>query len=280
MKKVIVYLLTVLTATNLLHAQPSVSLPFSSFYDEDAWLSMGLQYNYVNSVYKIGLKENWGSMGTSQTINPANRDLYMDRFQAIESAVSHGMSVGIPIEIRFTDNLSSMIQPSFMFINNQGIEFSGRTEDGEERHVTRRMRHEVNNTQGSNFNSLEFPFSLRFRSDEKMLKNKFHRYRGYVSLGTRYTRWIDISGEYKQWSNVPLENRPQTLIFKPGYFSWEAGIGVEIFFPFFRVSPEIKFIQSLGDVLDHSHILSQENAFMAPLGKTQIKNIQFSLIFQ
>ncbi|MFD2969872.1 PorT [Sphingobacterium bambusae] len=257
-------------------AQQRISLPFSSFYDEDAWLSMGLQYNYVNSSYLIGLQDNWASMGS--TAVPENNELYIGNFASITSLAAHGMSVGIPIEVRFSDNLSSTFAPSFRFINNSGIQYRDTLTNSQP--VLRNMRHVSANNAGSNFNAFEFPLNIRFRSDEKMLRNKFNRYRGYVTGGLRYTRWIDLVGEYREWMASPAENRPQPLVMKPGYLSWEAGLGVEIFFPFFRVSPEIKFIQSFGDVLDRNHAFASNNAFMAPLGNTKLRNIQFSLIFQ
>lgn len=288
MKKIFLSILLIIVLSFNVNAQRGLSLPFSSFYDENAWLSLGLQYNYINSTFKLGLKDNWGSMGTTDF--PDINQLYIREFKSISSFSSHGMSVGLPIEIRFTDNFSSTLQPTFTFINNVAINYEGdrnaanNTNDPEQiemRTLTRRMRHVDGNENGTNFNSFEFPLNIRFRSDEKILKNKFNRYRAYVTAGARYVRWAGIVGEYKGWvENANPEDRPQALVFKPGYFAWDAGIGVEIFFPYFRMSPEIKFSQSFGDVLDHKHELAQNNGFMAPLEKTFIRNIQFSLIFQ
>ncbi|MCY4779586.1 PorT [Sphingobacterium sp. UT-1RO-CII-1] len=288
MKKIYLSILLIIALSFNVKGQRGLSLPFSSFYDENAWLSLGLQYNYVNSTFKVGLKEGWGNMGTTNL--PNTNQLYIREFNSITSASSHGMSVGLPIEIRFTDNLSSTFQPTFTFINSVAINYEGdlnaanitnNPEQIQLRTLTRRMRHVEGDENGTNFNSFEFPLNIRFRSDEKILKNKFNRYRGYITAGARYIRWAGIVGEYNGWleSGNPADF-PQALVFKPGYFAWDAGIGVEIFFPYFRMSPEIKFSQSFGDVLDHKHQLAQNNDFMAPLEKTFIRNIQFSLIFQ
>ncbi|WDF69951.1 PorT [Sphingobacterium oryzagri] len=276
MSRLIVYVFLCYGFIATVNAQNKVSLPFSSFYDENAWLSMGLQYNYVNSTYRVGLKNDWAAMGNTSV--PPNNDLYIGNFQAIETVVGHGMSVGLPIELRFTDNLSTTFTPTFIFINKSGISYQDTLQTSQP--IVRNMRHAPATREGSNYNAFEFPLNIRFRSDEKVLKNKFNRYRGYMTAGFRYTRWIDIVGEYNSWMAAPADNRPQPLVMKPGYFSWEAGLGVEIFFPFFRMSPEIKFIQSFADVLDRSHPFAQDNAFMTPLDKTLIRNIQFSLIFQ
>lgn len=276
MRKLIVYVLLCYGLTSLVNAQQKISLPFSSFYDENAWLSMGLQYNYINSSYRVGLSSNWSAMGNNSV--PSNNELYISNFAAIETVVSHGVSVGIPIELRFTDNLSTTFSPTFIFVNKSGISYQDTIQSSQP--IIRNARHVPSSREGSNYNAFEFPLNIRFRSDEKILKNKFNRYRGYMTAGFRYTRWIDLVGEYNEWMAAPADNRPQPLVLKPGYLSWEAGVGVEIFFPFFRMSPEIKFIQSLGDVLDRNHAFAQNNPFMAPLDKTLIRNIQFSLIFQ
>lgn len=288
MKKTSLSLLLILALVFNTKAQRGLSLPFSTFYDENAWLSLGLQYNYVNSVYKVGLKENWASMGTKNL--PIANTAYIQNFTAIKAVSSNGMSVGLPIEVRFTDNLSTTFQPTFTFINTVGIEYTGYRydpnlaidgENVEMRTLSRRMRHVEGDENGTNFNSFEFPLNIRFRSDEKILKNKFNRYRAYITAGARYVRWAGIVGEYNGWlETANPADRPQPIVLKPGYFAWDAGVGVEIFFPYFRMSPEIKFSQSFGNVLDDKHAFADNNSFMAPLDKTFIRNIQFSLIFQ
>lgn len=285
MRKLQVYFMLILSLCSITaRGQKGISLPFSSFYDENAWLSLGLQYNYVNSTYRLGLKENWGNMGIRNV--PVNNDLRIEEFSAIQAKPSQGMSVSIPVELRLSDNLSTTFQPTFNFLNTGGVNYSGTqiNSGGEEMNVTitRNMLHRVaTNIKGENFNAFEFPLNLKFRSDEKVLPNKFNRYRGYLTGGVRYTRWVDIQKSYSKMLLIEdIRDRPQNMIFKPGYYSWEVGFGAEIFFTYFRMSPEIKFIQSFGDILDHGHELTRGNAFMAPLDKTLIRNIQFSLIFQ
>lgn len=289
-KKNLKLLAFLLLLAPLAKAQHGISLPFSTYYNENAWLSLGLQYNYINSSYRIGLKEGWAKMGITNV--PENNNLYIKEFKSIQAQESHGMSVSIPVELRFTDNLSSTFQPTFVFINNSGINYQGVAQEKnsgapnfestfiEKEPILRKMRHVSSDLEGSNFNAFEFPFNIKFRSDEKILKNKHNRYRGYITAGARYTRWIGIVSEYKGWTAVEKEDRPQPFVLKPGYLSWEAGIGAEIFFTYFRMSPEIKFIQSMGNVMAPNHELAKGNAFMAPLDKVGIRNIQFSLIFQ
>ncbi|WP_231388220.1 PorT [Sphingobacterium hungaricum] len=274
MRKIVILILFLfgITSSETLLAQ-RISFPFSGAYDEDAVLRIGIQYSYVNARYILNLNENWSTTGIDY--GPTNNNT-LPNLQSIRSQASHGMSVGLPIDVRITDNLYSTFSPNFVFINNSSITFTG--VDPEIGFIDKRMRHTTESRDGSNFNSFEFPLSLKLRSDEKVLKNKFNRYRAYLTGGTKYTRFVGLSQEYNEIALEPEQANP--LLIKPGYLSWEAGVGVEIFFTYFKVSPEIKFSQSFGNVLDKNHALNTDNQFMEKLDKAFVRNIQFSLIFQ
>ncbi|HMR19693.1 MAG TPA: PorT [Sphingobacterium sp.] len=275
--------LTIFFCTILFLGQGQIrlSLPFTSAYDEDATVLLGIQYNYVNQNYQLALKKDWQSYAIDY---PGDNINDINGLKSIHSYNSHGFSVGIPMDIRTNANLYLTFNPSFLFINNSGIVYTGTdplSTDFAPKSLIRRTRHLETSTNGTNFNAFEFPLSIKYRSDEKIFKNKFNRYRGYVAGGLRYTRFIGIAGEYegllKERQNTPI---PQSLIWKIDYPSWEVGLGVDIFFPYFKMSPEIKFNQSFGSVLDHEHPLAAGNKFMAPIEKGLIRNIYVSLIFQ
>lgn len=251
------------------------SLPFSSRYDENAPILLGLQYNYVNQNYILHLKNNWQ---TAYPIDYTGENIHdLGELQGIKSKTGHGFSVSIPVDIRATENLYFTFSPSFLFMNNLGVEY--KSMDDTRKPLIRQMRHVQTAVEGTNFNSFEFPLSFKFRSDEKILKNNFNRYRGYLTGGLRYSRWIGLNTEYNKLMKETTEVA-ESLILKPGYTSWEFGAGVDIFFPYFKVSPEIKFNQSFASVLDPKHPLAVDNQFMAPVEKGLIRNIYFSLIFQ
>src|SRR5690606_19255645 len=273
MKKLSLWVCSMLLSTFVL-GQGRVSLPFSSAYDEDAVLLLGIQYNYVNQNYQLKLQENWQDIA----IDYGDNINHLGELKSIRSVNSHGVSVGIPIDLRVNANLYVNLSPSFLFINNSGIEYS--SENPEIEPLVRRTRHTIGNTAGTNFNAFEFPLSIKFRSDEKYLKNKFNRYRAYVLGGIRYSRWAGIDKEYRGWMSQQTESIPHPVIVKSSYPSWDIGLGADIFFPYFKVSPEIRFNQSFGSILDTQHVLAQDNKFMAPLRKAYLRNIYVSLIFQ
>lgn len=267
--------------------QRKISLPFSSAYNEDAMVLLGIQYNMVSQSYQLQLKENWQQRSIDYGDDDVNT---LGQLKSIQSKPSIGFSVGIPVDVRANENLYFTFNPSFLFFNGLGVEYSplnpnlpttAEIEPPVLSSITRRQRHVRGSSEGSNFNAFEFPLSIKFRSDEKILKNKFNRYRGYLIGGARYTRWIGINGEYDALLQTNSESAtPHSLIMKPGYLSWEVGFGADIFFAYFKMSPEIKFNQSFNNVFDSNHSLAKNNQFMTPIDRGLIRNIYVSLIFQ
>lgn len=255
-------------------AQRKISLPFSSSYDEEAMVLIGIQYNYISPRYQLELKKDWHQVATPEDPNSIT---YLGDLKSVKSTPSTGFSVAIPVDIRTSDNLYFTFNPSFVFFNNLNVTYE--STDPNVAPIIRKHRHGINTNDGTNFNSFDFPIALKFRSDEKILKNKFNRYRVYMLAGARYTRWIGVNEQHDSWKNETNEI-PAALILKPGYLSWEAGLGIDIFFPYFKMSPEIKFNQSINNVFDMKSSLSQNNKFMAPIEKGMIRNIYLSLTFQ
>lgn len=261
------------------HAQSKFSIPFSSAYDEDAGVLLGIQYSLGLSNYLLDLEKHWHQMSMNYGDGNIN-NLY--RLKSITSTPSLTFSVGIPVDVRITDNLYTTFNPSFTFINNSQVTFTGEDPDREppeRKEINKRTRHTANMSEGTNFNSFDFPLAIKFRSDQKYLRNKFNRYRAYMLAGAKYTRWLDINQEYKEIQNTN-STKPEPLIMKPGFYSWEAGVGLDIFFTYFKMSPELKFSQSFGSVFDSNSPLLQTNQYMPPLHKAYLRNVYLTIIFQ
>lgn len=254
--------------------QKKFSLPFSSNYNENALISFGIQYNYVYQNFQLTLKNNWQQLYPIDY--PSDNINYLGDVKSIRSKAGSGYSVGIPIDFKINTNLQLNLSPSFLFVNNLAIEYQPMDQSIEP--LIRKSKHYLSSSKSDNFNAFELPINIKLRSEEKFLRKKLNKYRGYFSTGLRYSRWIGINNEYQNLNNN--NQRIDPLIFKKQYLSWEAGIGAEIFFDSFKVSPEIKFNQSFTTVLDHNNNLSTNNKFMRPIEKAFIRNIYFGLIFQ
>lgn len=259
-------------------AQRRLSLPFAAQYDEKAAVLIGMQYSYSLQSYQLGLANHWQNRPIDY---PSDDVAYLGDLKSISSPYKSTFSVGIPIDIRANDNVYFNFSPAFMFMNGSAVRYAPL--DNSLTAIDRKQRQSLSSNTGSNFNAFEFPFALKFRSDEKFVgKYKQGRYRAYVLGGARVTRWVNINKEYNDLLKLKRTNQvyPDNIIIKPQYFSWEAGVGVDIFFEHFKVSPELKFSQSFGNVLDKNHELAIDNKFMAPLEKSHIRNIYLSLTFQ
>mgnify|MGYP003413069283 CR=1 FL=1 len=254
--------------------QQKFAIPFSRFYTDNATLTIGIQYNYVYQNYQIGLKNNWQKHdGFDYPIDNIN---HLGDLKSISSKAGSGFAVGIPIDLKMNSHLYLNISPSFLFVNNLAIAYQ--STDISREPLIRKSKHDLATTVGDNFKAFEIPLALKLRSAKKGGIHKTNQYSAYIISGLRYSRWIGINKAYK---DMIKNNHALTdpLILKPGYLSWEVGIGADLYFEGFKVSPEIKFNQSFKNVLDTKNPLSISNKFMNPIESSLIRNLYLGLIF-
>ena len=79
----------------------------------------------------------------------------------------------------------------------------------------------------------ELPFHLRFKSDPYKDKRMF------VVAGLKYS--YDVQTNSK--------SRKSLIKIAPHDFQYEVGVGMQIFYPYFIFSPEIKFSRGIGNIL-------------------------------
>jgi len=277
-KYVFTLIISFLLSIPTLIAQSFISFPFSG-YNEEAIIQIGFQYNYVNQNYQLNLKENWNQLFQELDTEPENIT-YLGELKSIHSKSAHGFSIGIPMDFRWSDKIAINFAPTFNILNSQQIVYSPM--DVERNPIVRKSKHVLQELRGDNFNSFEFPVALKLRSEEKKILKSDSKYKAYVLGGVRLTRWTGIIDSYEELRIEQRENRPfpEGLILKPEYISWEAGVGFDLYLSYFKVSPEVRFSQSMNNVLSNNHVISTDNKFMAPIDRGLIRNIYFSLIFQ
>lgn len=259
-------------------AQRFISFPFSG-YDDEATIQLGLQYNLVNQNYQLNLKNNWKQL--FEDLDVDNEAVtYLGDLKSVHSPKRHGFAVGIPIDIKWNETLSLNFTPSFIILNSYQIAYTAM--DAEIKPLIRKSKQSLNGLQGDNYHSFELPVGFKIRSEEKNIFKSDTKYRAYLVGGVRLTKWTGLVKKYDDLIIEKSNNRPvsEALILKPEYMSWEAGVGFNFHFSYFKVSPELRFSQSMSNVLNNNHVLSRENKFMAPIDKAFIRNVYFSLIFQ
>ena len=235
--------------SNLLFAQdPQPPSPFAWGGGADQQdLSFGFSFSYVNTYFKIQKNPNWRSpfLDKENGNAPVTSDL-----NSLSSPNSPGFAVGFLTRYRITEHLEARITPSLVFA------------DRELSYVYANPNDDV--TKSVNATTVDFPLLLKLKSD------RLGNFRAYLIGGVKYSYAI---GANKSDADAALLDK--TVKNVSGYSSYEAGVGCDIYFEYFKLSPEIKLSNSIGNVL-----VSENQPFSAPISKLSLHTVMFSLIFE
>ncbi|QEM11931.1 outer membrane beta-barrel protein [Mucilaginibacter rubeus] len=209
-------------------------------------LSFGFSFTYVSSDFKI-VKQ------------PYFRSAFLDEsgvqikgpLNSISSKSSSGFGVGFLTRYRLTEHLEVRTTPSLIFADRYlHYSYVDPSEDVDKKVQT---------------TSVDVPLQIKLKSD------RLGDFRGYVVGGLKYSQTIGS----KKNSDANLDLSEKLVKNVSGYASYEAGVGCDIYFEFFKLSPEIKISNSIGNVL-----ISENNPYSAPLSRLGLHTIMFSLIFE
>lgn len=238
--------------------------------DDEDW-SFGFNFQYISAEYKILKKPNWRSPfyevpnALDPSYDPNSGIPITPNLNAISSAPSPGFGLGFVMNRMISDNFDIRATPSLIF---------------SDRVVTYEYEPmapiDVGNGQTKNFQKVvdkkvqatmfEFPLGIKVKS------NRLNNFRVYWLGGAKYS--IDIASKKKTFDegeaavNKFLKN-------KRNYLSYETGIGFDIYFEYFKMSPEIKLSYSANDLLQHDNTV-----YANPIDKLKLRQLTFSLIFQ
>jgi len=238
--------------------------------DDEDW-SFGFNFQYISAEYKILKKPNWRSPfyevpnALDPSYDPNSGIPITPNLNAISSAPSQGFGLGFVMNRMISDNFDIRATPSLIF---------------SDRVVTYEYEPmapiDVGNGQTKNFQTVvdkkvqatmfEFPLGIKVKS------NRLNNFRMYWLGGAKYS--IDIASKKKTFDegeaavNKFLKN-------KRNYLSYETGIGFDIYFEYFKMSPEIKLSYSANDLLQHDNTV-----YANPIDKLKLRQLTFSLIFQ
>ena len=151
--------------------------------------------------------------------------LYTDQsLHIVESAPKGGFNIHLISNLKMGEYFDFRFNPGFSFMYRQLI---------------------YNNSASKEIESVYFetPFGIRFKSAP--YKDK----RAFVSAGLKYG--------YDVASNSRSRKAENLIKLSPHDFQWEAGIGMQIFYPFFIFSPEIKISRGLGNSLIYNRNLPE-----------------------
>ncbi len=224
---------------------------------DDETIHFGFSFHYIQADYKIALKPDW------QAPDPdAPSDLI-----GVSSPFYHGVGLGLLADLKLTENANLRFAPSLVFSNKVvNYSYSG-VGLGTNNTINQNTANQQVIDKLVRASYVDLPLLFKFKSDRK------GNYRGYLIGGGKYSINVVSSKRYNDAGAVPQEKLLKT---KPGYFSYEAGIGFDLYFDFFKMSPEIKWVQSVGNLLDRRSV----NMFNTPIDRLMLRNFQISLFFE
>lgn len=209
-------------------------------------LAFGFSFTYVTSNYKIVKQPNW----RNPYYDPGVGHNITDSLTGISSKPTAGFAIGFITRYRIDEHVEVRATPSLIFADRSLFY----TYDTPSQNV-------IKSTQTT---TVDFPLEVKLKSD------RIQDFRLYIMGGIKYSEAIG------RGNNQPtLDPLQMTVKNATGFGSYEAGIGCDIYFEYFKLSPEIKISNSLGNIL-----VPQNQPFAAPLSKLGLHTIMFSLIFE
>ena len=210
-------------------------------------LSFGFSFAGVSSYYKIDKTPNW----QSPFLDPVNNNQPVtSALTSISSSYQQGFAVGFLTRYRLTDHLEARLTPSLVFTDREII-YTYISSPAQSKTVST--------------TAVDVPLLLKIKSD------RLGNFRGYLIGGLKYTEALG-SKLNSDADAAPIDKLVKNVT---GYPSYDVGLGCDIYFEFFKLSPEIKLSNSFGDVLLHDN-----SPFSSPINKLGVHTLMFSLIFE
>jgi hypothetical protein len=167
--------------------------------------------------------------------------LSSDSIRVVESLNGPGFNLGIITNLKIGDYFDFRFLPTLSF-SERNINYlkTSRVADFTQRSVQ------------SVF--VEMPFQMRYKSAP------FHDKRLFVIAGLKYSFDVASDSRTKQAESL--------VKIAPSDFSFEYGAGIQIFFPFFIFSPELKISQGFGNTLIYNKALPESTVLDKILSRT------------
>jgi hypothetical protein len=210
-------------------------------------MSFGFYFSSISSYYKIVKKPDW----RNPYFDPGTNRYITDSLNSITSKPLPGFVIGFVTRYRLTEHLEARFTPGLVFAD-RGLTYTYAT-------ASENVTKEVTPT------TADFPFLLKLKSD------RIQNFRAYILGGVKYSVAVGKGNE----DPADLDPLDKTIKNVGGFGSYEVGLGCDIYFEFFKLSPEIKLSNSFGNVL-----VPDNEPFSTPISKLSLHTIMISLIFE
>jgi hypothetical protein len=222
---------------------------------DDENLHFGFTFQYTNSLFKIQKKANWRSRFT----DPGTQLPITDSLTALYGKSSPGFGIGFVVNGRISNNADIRLTPTLVFSDRLAVyEWEQPTKVNMPFST---LQQKVAATM------VEFPLGIKIKS------NRRNNFRAYMLYGAKYS--VDIASKKKN------DDSGQDYLYKllknrKSYLSYEAAFGMDLYFEYFKMSPEIKLSYSLNNILNSD----EPNPYNAPIDKIMLRHVTFSLFFE
>ena len=207
-------------------------------------------YNYRafnDKAYYFGLT--FGYNNSNFQVAHSERFILNDSFNVTTGLSGPGLNVSMVTNMKLGEYFDFRFLPGFSFVGRKFYYLSA-SDDVEE----------IKDVQSV---LIQAPFQVRFKSDP------FHDMRVYVLGGVKYT--YDVASN----ARIREEQAKRILRISPHDFSVEVGAGFQFFFPFFILSPELKYSQGIGNILIYNPKLAQSSILEKVYSKTFTISLHF-----
>jgi len=225
---------------------------------DESDIHFGFTFQYISSEYKILKQANWRQQFIDPT-GPANAAPVTDQLSSISSKTSPGFGIGFVVNKRINEHSDLRFTPSLVF-NDRLLTYE---------YITPAVYNKAFSVMEQKVQStmVDFPLDVKLKSDRR------NNFRAYVLAGAKYS--MDIASK-KKTSNAGVPVLEKLLSNKKNFISYEAGIGFDLYFEYFKMSPELKWSQSFKSILTSD----ATNPYSVPLDKLMLRHVTFSLYFE
>lgn len=195
--------------------------------------------DFQNKRYYFGMS--FGANFAKFRVIQSNALYTNESLHIVESSQKGGFNIHLISNLKMGEYFDFRFNPGFSFMYRQLI---------------------YNNNTAKEIESVYFetPFNIRFKSAP--YKDK----RAFVSAGLKYG--------YDVASNSRSRRAEALIKLSPHDFQWEAGVGMQFFYPFFIFSPELKISRGLGNSLIYNRNLPE--SIVLDKINTQVVTLSFN----
>lgn len=221
---------------------------------DDEHYNFGFTFQYISAEYKMVKRSNWREPYFDTGIG----NYVTDELTAVSSPPTMGFGIGFVVNGNLHRNADVRFTPTLVFsdrILKYNYVVPG-TFNPTQSEIEKKYQATM----------VEFPVALKLKSDR--LKN----FRAYMMGGLKYSADLASKKKTNDEEAAPINKLIKN---KKGFFSYEAGLGMDIYFEYFKMSPEIKLSYSFKDILLHDN-----TPYANPIEKAKLRQFTFSLFFE